>query len=122
MKSGVADGITFQPFIPDGMIDPFADIDKGSGDIVPSQYLLASAYPNPFNPETVISYQLPVVSHVNLAVYDLSGRRVAQLINGWREAGYHEVTFDGIGLASGVYIYHLTAGQFTATGKMVLVR
>jgi hypothetical protein len=70
----------------------------------------------------VISYQLPVVSQVNLSVYDPAGRKVAELVNGWRNAGRHEVNFDGTNLASGVYIYRLTAGTFTASGKMVLMK
>jgi hypothetical protein len=59
---------------------------------------------------------------VNLAVYDISGRLVTTLVNGWREAGVHEVTFDGSGLVSGVYLYQLEAGDFTAGGKMVLIK
>jgi hypothetical protein len=61
-------------------------------------------------------------SFVNLAVYDVSGRKVTELINGWRDAGVHEVTFDGSGLASGIYIYRLEAGDFRAQGKLVLVK
>jgi hypothetical protein len=88
------------------------------------------ASPNPFNPSTVISYQLSVGSFVNLAVYDVLGRKVVELISGWRNAGLHEVTFDGSGLASGVYIYRLTTtsgisscpDHLRATGKMVLVK
>jgi agmatine/peptidylarginine deiminase len=92
---------------------------------------LASAVsPNPFNPTTVLSYELRVASKINLAVYDIGGRKVAELVNGWRDAGMHEVTFDGTGLASGVYIYRLDVksgtssypGHPTAWGKMVLVK
>ncbi len=88
----------------------------------PSEYAINPAYPNPFNPTTVLSYQLQVASKVNLSVYDVSGRLVAQLINGWRDAGSHEVMFDASDLASGIYIYRLTAGDFSATGKMVLMK
>jgi hypothetical protein len=59
---------------------------------------------------------------VNLTVYDISGRKVAELVNGMRDAGSHEVTFDGSKLASGVYLYKLTAGNYTATQKMVLMK
>jgi hypothetical protein len=89
--------------------------------IRPSHFKI-DAYPNPFNPSTVISYQLSVDSIVNLAVYDLSGREIAMLVDGWRSKGLHEVTFDGSGLASGMYIYRMTAGDFEASKKMVLVR
>jgi hypothetical protein len=79
-------------------------------------------YPEPFNPTTAISYQLSAFSQVNLRVYDLAGRLVATLVDGWREAGMHEVTFDATGLAAGVYLYHLeTAGQ-SVSGKMVLLK
>jgi hypothetical protein len=82
----------------------------------------ATVSPNPFNPSTVISYQLSTVSHVNLSVYDIAGRKVAELIDGWRDAGIHEVTFAASELASGVYIYQINTGGFTASGKMLLVK
>ncbi len=88
----------------------------------PEEYYLAAPYPNPFNPTTAISYQLPANSYVNLAVYDLSGQQVAELVNGTRDAGVYEVTFDASELTSGVYIYRLTADNFNATGKMVLMK
>jgi hypothetical protein len=86
------------------------------------KFLLLEAYPNPFNPTTTISYSLPEASIVNLSIYDISGRLVATLANGYRDAGMHEVTFDGSGLVSGVYLYRLNAGEFTANGKMVLMK
>ena len=90
--------------------------------IVPSEFALNGVYPNPFNPSTVISYQLSAKSFVNLRVYDISGRKVTELVNGWRDAGIYEAVFDGSGLASGVYLYTLSAGDYTATGKMVIIR
>lgn len=78
--------------------------------------------PNPFNPTTTISYQLPVAGFVSLKVYDLQGREVADLINGYRQAGSHEITFDGSNLTSGIYFYRLKAGDFNAIGKMVLMK
>jgi hypothetical protein len=89
---------------------------------LPMQSALHPARPNPFNPTTAISYQLSADSFVSLRVYDTAGRRVSELVNGWREAGSHEATFDGSKLASGVYVYRLTAGDFTASGKMVLMK
>jgi len=92
-------------------------------------YQLVKAYPNPFNPTTAISYQLSAFSHVNLSVYDVSGREVASLVDGYRNAGVHEVTFDGSGLSSGVYLYQLEVSGSEATptmeaivGKMVLMK
>ncbi|TKJ41002.1 hypothetical protein CEE37_04880 [candidate division LCP-89 bacterium B3_LCP] len=89
---------------------------------IPNHFTLYSAFPNPFNPTTVLSFQLSVSSRINLTVYDISGRLVTTLVNGWRDAGVHEVTFDGSDLVSGVYLYRLTAGEFTDTGKMVLMK
>jgi hypothetical protein len=79
-------------------------------------------YPNPFNPTTVLSYRLPFVSFVNLSVYDITGRKVAYPVNGWEDEGVHNVTFDASDLTSGIYFYRLTAGDRTATGKMVLMK
>jgi hypothetical protein len=89
---------------------------------VPLVYSLAQNYPNPFNPTTVFRYQLPAAGRVKLAVYDLLGREVAALVDGTQKAGTYEVPFDGRGLASGVYIYRLVAGDFVASRKMVLAK
>ena len=88
----------------------------------PGEYKLYSAYPNPFNPVTAISYQLPAVSNVNLTVYDIAGREVAILVNELQSAGTYSVTFDGSELSSGIYFARLTAGEFTAVKKMLLVK
>ena len=88
----------------------------------PSQYSLQPAFPNPFNPTTSIGFALPASEKVVLTVYDLAGRQLATLVDGWRDAGYHEVTFDAAGLASGVYIYRISAGDFKANGKMMLMK
>ncbi|TKJ37940.1 hypothetical protein CEE37_13325 [candidate division LCP-89 bacterium B3_LCP] len=100
------------------------DFDQLQGDsrIAPTEFILMDAYPNPFNPSTNITFALPIVSQVNLKIFDPQGRLITELINGWRDAGMHEVTFDGVLLSSGIYIYRLTAGEFTASGKMVLMK
>ncbi len=84
--------------------------------------LLDSAYPNPFNPSTVLSFELQTSSGVSLRVYDTAGRLVDTLVEGWQEAGRHEAAFDGSDLASGLYLYHLQAGEQSATGKMMLLK
>jgi len=78
--------------------------------------------PNPFNPTTVISYQLPVASHVSLRIYDTAGRLVTTLVEGWRDAGDHQITFDGSGLPSGIYFAKLIAGDFSQVQKLMLMK
>jgi len=90
--------------------------------IAPANFALCGAYPNPFNPTTAISYQLTANSYVHLMVYDTAGRLVQTLVNGWREAGNHEVTFDGTGLPSGVYLLRLETGKYSAVQKLALLK
>jgi hypothetical protein len=90
----------------------------------PTEFALAQNFPNPFNPSTVIQYQLPEPATVKLELYDITGRKVATLVNAWQNAGYYSFNLNGsaYNLASGVYFYRLTAGGFIATKKMVLVK
>lgn len=85
-------------------------------------FTLLQNYPNPFNPSTIISYSLPVTSQVSLKVYDVLGKEVAALVNEVKPAGVHKVTFDGSGLASGIYYYQLRAGSFSKCKKMILIK
>ena len=96
-------------------------VDDGSG-IVPTTFVLAQNYPNPFNPTTVIGYQLPTASDVKLVVFDLLGRKVAALVDERQSPGIYEVRFNAAGLASGVYLYRLTAGNAVQTRKMLVVK
>ncbi|RJP79817.1 MAG: T9SS C-terminal target domain-containing protein [Candidatus Zixiibacteriota bacterium] len=89
---------------------------------LPLTFGLRQNHPNPFNPSTALRYQLTAYSHVSLKVYDSAGRVVATLVDGWREAGSHEVTFDGTGLASGLYFARLQAGRHSQTVKMMLLK
>lgn len=86
------------------------------------EFKLNQNYPNPFNPSTTIRYALPQRSHVLLAVFNTLGQQVATLVNENEEAGYHDVRFDGSGVASGVYFYRLIAGEYVATKKFVILR
>jgi len=88
----------------------------------PLAFSLEQNYPNPFNPVTTIRFRLATAAKASLTVYDLLGQRVAELVNERREAGVHEVTFDASRLSSGVYFYHLSAGNFMQTRKLLLIR
>lgn len=89
---------------------------------VPDEYLLYQNYPNPFNPTTVINYQLPVNSFVTLKVYDILGKEIATLVKDFKETGKYSVTFDASKLASGTYIYKLTADKFSDVKKLILLK
>lgn len=89
---------------------------------MPQQFSLHQNFPNPFNPATVIGFQLPVRSYVTLKVFDVNGREVSTLIEKMIEAGEHQVLFDATGLASGLYFYQLKTGSFSQTRKAVLMR
>jgi len=88
----------------------------------PDRFDLSQNYPNPFNPVTVINYQLPVNSFVTLKVYNVLGNEVKTLVNENQDAGTYKIDFKGSNLASGMYIYKLTAGSFTSTKKMMLLK
>ena len=89
---------------------------------LPTECALFSAYPNPFNPETIISFELRDASFVELAVYDITGREIARLVDEWHSAGTYEATFDGSGLSSGVYFARLTAGDIRQSRKLLLIK
>ena len=89
---------------------------------IPINFTLHQNHPNPFNPVTVLSFDIPRSEHVQLEVFNLIGQRVITLINGRLDAGNHEVEFDGSHLASGLYLYRLTAGEYSATNKMLLLK
>ncbi len=92
-------------------------------------FYLSQNYPNPFNPVTKIKYEIPASLNpskggtlVQLVVYDILGREVAVLVNEEKQSGDYEIEFDGSSLSSGIYLYRLTAGEFSATKKLVLLK
>ena len=89
---------------------------------IPEDFALFQNYPNPFNPSTTIAYDLSKAGHVSLRVFDLLGREVAVLKDGFSEAGTHRVVFDGSELASGIYFARLEAVSFSQTKKLMLLK
>jgi hypothetical protein len=103
-------------------VNVLLDTDLGDEDATPKEFRLDQNYPNPFNPSTQISFSLPVGVHVDLAVYDMMGRRVTQLVDAFTAVGTHRVTFDAAALPSGIYMYVIKAGGMTASNKMTLIK
>jgi hypothetical protein len=98
-----------------------------TADDTPRKFELSPNYPNPFNPSTVIRYQIPVREHVQLRVYDVSGALVRTLVNEATPAGAYALSWDGrddrgTPVSSGVYFYRLVAGEFNDVRKMTLVK
>jgi len=112
------------------LTEPVIGIDDNS--FVPEVFALEQNYPNPFNPNTTIIYSVPVKSFVNITVYNIIGKEVVTLVDEEKSAGIFEVEFSAAGgfssgkdiysLPSGVYIYRLTAGSFTNSKKMMLLK
>ncbi len=97
-------------------------VEGGLEDGLPRAFALYQNYPNPFNPTTTITYDIPQSSHVTLKVFDLIGREVAMLVNETQEAGTRSVVLNAGKLASGMYLYKLEAGTFSASRKLLLLR
>ncbi|MBK9099521.1 MAG: T9SS type A sorting domain-containing protein [bacterium] len=113
----------------DSLSQPFhADFGLSVDDsgIFPNEFSLSQNFPNPFNPSTVISYQLPVAGNVTLKVYDVLGNEIATLVNEEKQAGTYEVEFNPSSSikspVSGIYFYRLKSGNYIETKKMVLLR
>ena len=89
---------------------------------VPMEYALYQNYPNPFNPTTTIGFDLRERSHVVLEIYNVLGQRVASLVDRTMNAGRYSLNFNASRLATGIYFYRITAGDFTNLKKMVLIK
>jgi photosystem II stability/assembly factor-like uncharacterized protein len=89
---------------------------------LPNSFILHQNYPNPFNASTSISFSLPAKTQINLAVYNLLGQKVATLFDGPADAGAHNITWNAADLSSGIYLYRLTAKDFSAVGRMLLIK
>ena len=98
------------------------DSEKEITQNLPSKFMLEQNYPNPFNPTTSIEYSVPSSEYVSLKVYDVLGNEVASLVNENKNAGSYRIDFNASTLSSGVYFYKITAGNYTETKKMMLIK
>ena len=89
---------------------------------LPTKFELWQNYPNPFNPTTTIQYAIPKAEHITLKVYDELGKEVTTLVNENKEAGQYRLNFNGSNLASGIYYYRISAGDFTEVKKLMLLK
>ena len=89
---------------------------------VPEKFVLNQNYPNPFNPSTNISFAVPSDAFVTVQVFDVNGRLVSEPVNDKLEPGKYKVTFNAENLSSGIYYYRLTAGSYSQTKKMILLK
>ena len=90
--------------------------------LLPKEYTLYQNFPNPFNPSTTIKYYLPEKGNIAITVYDVLGKQVAQLVDGFQYIGEHSVTWNAEGMPSGVYFYRVSTNNFSETKKLLLMR
>ena len=86
------------------------------------EFNLAQNYPNPFNPSTIISYSIPISSNVRVEVYNVLGKLMTTLVNENQEAGIYSAVFNAVGLGNGIYYCRISAGNFSETKKMLLLK
>lgn len=104
-----------------GSIEDIDDVVE-LGDAIPAEYSLAQAYPNPFNPSTSISFNVPRISDVQISVFNLVGQEVARVVDGNLKAGTHTAVWNAEGMASGVYFFRMNADGFNAVRKVMLLK
>lgn len=102
-------------------VEKITEVDQDNN-IYPDQFSLEQNYPNPFNPSTKIKYSIPEETHVVLKIYNIVGQQVSVLVNEKKIAGFYESSFEGKNLPSGIYICQITAGSFTSSRKMILIK
>lgn len=95
---------------------------RNNGSSVPAGFRLYDIYPNPFNPSTVIKYEIPLAAVVTIKIFDIQGREVRTIVNGRKSAGVHEITFNAEDFSSGIYFCRLESGDYYVTKKLVLLK
>jgi len=101
-------------------VEPVTSLAKQN--MIPEIYAMYQNYPNPFNSVTVISYQLPAATSVDLSIYNVLGQKVITLVSDTQSAGKYEVRWDATDVAGGIYLYQIKAGNFQQVRKMILLR
>ena len=89
---------------------------------IPDDFNLSQNYPNPFNPSTIIEYQIPFAGYVKIKIYDALGKEIKTLVNEFKYPGYYKIEYDAENLASGIYLYSISSGEFRQVRKMILTR
>lgn len=90
--------------------------------LLPIEFKLEQNYPNPFNPNTIIRFAMPERANVLLKIYDLLGGEIITLVNEEKEAGWYNIHFNAVELASGFYIYKIKAGSYSSSKKMLIIK
>ena len=101
------------------------NLDNGGLEFIgtyPRKPILNQNFPNPFNPVTNITYSIATNTHVNIKVYDITGKEITTLVNKYKTQGHYSVSFDGTNLSSGFYFYRISAGDYTEMKKMSLLK
>jgi uncharacterized Ntn-hydrolase superfamily protein len=104
------------------IINYFNPTSVDQGALTPNEFYLYQNYPQPFNPNTTIKYQIPETSYVTLKVFDVLGNEIEMLVNQKKSAGIYQIDFFGTELTSGIYFYSLTTEEFIDTKKMILLK
>lgn len=111
---------TMQAYVAKVTLDPVGI--SGNNNEIPDNYVLKQNFPNPFNPKTIIDFSVPNTGNVKLVLFDISGKLVDELVNEYVQPGNYRYEFDGSNMASGIYLYSLTAEGINITKKMILVK
>jgi hypothetical protein len=127
LTTAAAQNIPCESFINDTVLFSFSGVSNINPGVLPAKFELSQNYPNPFNPDTKIEFAVPRKSQVDLVIYNVMGQRVRTLVNDVLDAGWKQVTWDGMDdygneVSSGIYLYKIIAGDFVASKKMTLVK
>ena len=103
-------------------VDHPVSVQPESTSNVPKNYMLLSPYPNPFNPTTTVSYEIPVNTLINIDIYNILGQEVVTLFDGMQQPGRHTITWNATDVPSGIYFCRMSTPNFQSIQKMVLIK